>query len=87
MLVTDKASIFTSGEFKSFTKQNGIHHVTSAPYHPASNGLAECAVQAFKEFIKKTSGDPINTATFDLDITLYFNCIHYNYLMYMSIIL
>ena len=61
MLVTDNASIFTSEEFKLFTKQNRIRHVTSSPYHPASNGLAERAVQTFKEFMKKTSGDPINT--------------------------
>ena len=59
MLVTDNASIFTSEEFKLFTKHNGIRHVTSAPYHPASNGLAERGVQTFKEFMKKTSGDSI----------------------------
>jgi len=58
MLVTDNASILTSEEFKLFTKQNGIRHVTSAPYHSASNGLAERAVQTFK---KKTSGDSIST--------------------------
>ena len=61
MLVTENASIFTSEQFKLFTKQNGIRHVTSALYHPASNGLAERAVQTFKEIMKKTSGDPINT--------------------------
>ena len=60
-LVTDNASIFTSKEFELFTKQSGIHHVTSAPYHPASNGLAECTMQTFKKFMKKTPGDPINT--------------------------
>ena len=39
----------------NFTKQNGIRHVTSAPYHPASNGLAERAVQTFKKFMKKST--------------------------------
>ena len=31
---------------------NGVHHVTLLPYHPASNGLAEQAVQVFKESMK-----------------------------------
>ena len=44
MLVTDNGSVFTSSDFKDFTKRTGIRHVTSAPYHPASNGLAVRAV-------------------------------------------
>ena len=53
MLVTDNGTVFTSDEFNRFTKQNGIRHVRSAPYHPASNGLVERAVQTFKNFMKK----------------------------------
>ena len=53
MLVTDNGTVFTSDEFSRFTKQNSIRHVRSAPYHPASNGLVERAVQTFKDFMKK----------------------------------
>ena len=53
MLVTDNGSAFTSQEFTDFLRKNGIRHVTSAPYHPATNGLAERAVQTFKAAMKK----------------------------------
>ena len=61
MLVTDNATYFTSQEFQDFVKLNGIRHVTSAPYHPASNGLAERSVQTVKEFLKKPSSDSLQT--------------------------
>ena len=53
VVVTDNGSSFVSAEFESFLKVNGIKHLTAAPYHPASNGLAERAVQMFKAGIKK----------------------------------
>ena len=53
VLVTDKCAQFTSSEFRAFTRGNGIKHVYSSPYHPATNGLAERAVQSFKEHMKR----------------------------------
>ena len=40
-LVTDNASVFMSQEFQSWCKENGITHLTGAPYHPSTNGAAE----------------------------------------------
>ena len=58
IIVLDNGGAFTSELFQAFTKQNGIRHVRSAPYHPASNGLVERAVQTFKEAMKRsTTGD------------------------------
>eukprot|EP00731_Ephydatia_muelleri_P035355 Em0116g7a len=48
-IVTDNGPAFVSEEFRLFMSQNGIIHVKSAPYHPSTNGLAERAVQTFKQ--------------------------------------
>lgn len=61
MLVSDNGTCFKSQEFELFCKQNGIQHVTSAPFHPASNGLGERAVQILKQGLKKVKGDTLET--------------------------
>ena len=55
-IVTDNGSGFRSTEFQVFITQNGIKHIFTSPYHPASNGLAERAVQTFKSTVSKMDG-------------------------------
>lgn len=52
-IVTDNGPSFTSEEFTRFMKVNGIRHITSAPYHPSTNGLAERGVQTMKNGLKQ----------------------------------
>ena len=48
-LVSDNGPQFTAREFTHFLAANGVQHVRSAPYHPATNGTAERFVQTFKQ--------------------------------------
>jgi hypothetical protein len=47
-IVSDNGSKFSSDEFATFMRRNGIKHFKSAPYHPATNGLVERFIQTFK---------------------------------------
>ena len=61
VVVSDNATAFTSYEFTQFLKLNGIRHVRTPPYHPASNGLVERTVQTFKEGFKRLMKGSLNT--------------------------
>ena len=56
-IVTDNGPQFTSDEFATFLKENGIKHIRSSPYHPSSNGAAERFVRTFKEAMKAGRND------------------------------
>ena len=51
-IVTDNGPTWTSEKFQNFMNANGVEHITSAPYHPATNGLAERCVQTFKNAMR-----------------------------------
>lgn len=59
-IVSDNGPQFASKQFEEFTQANGIEHIFTAPYHPASNGLAENAVRTLKRVIKKALSEKNN---------------------------
>ena len=56
-IVSDNGTQFTSFQFESFLAENGIKHTTSAPYHPATNGMAERYVGFIKKQLEKMTDD------------------------------
>ena len=54
-IVSDNGPQFAAAEFQEFCRLNGIRHIRVAPYQPSSNGLAERAVQVFKQGFRKSS--------------------------------
>ena len=56
-LVSDNGPQFTSSEFEVCMKANGIKHIRTAPYHPASNGETERFVQTSKRAMRAAEKD------------------------------
>ena len=59
LLVSDNVTASTSAEFQEFLSHNWVRHLTSAPYHPSSNGLAESAVQTIQSNMRKGSDEDV----------------------------
>ena len=57
VLVTDNGPQYDCKEMKEFAESYAFKHVTSSPYHPQSNGLAERMVKTVKQLLKN-SPDP-----------------------------
>ena len=51
-LVSDNGPQFIADEFGEFMRNNCIKHIKSAPYHPATNGIAKRFVQTFKQALR-----------------------------------
>ena len=60
-MVSNNASQFVSAEFQEFLKHNHIKRIRAPAYHPSSNGLAERAVQIFKNGMKSFKSGSIET--------------------------
>lgn len=58
--MSDKGPQSTSSKFLEFCKVNGIQHLTSPPFNPLTNGLAENVVKSFKNGIQKACWDKGN---------------------------
>lgn len=55
-LVSDNGPQLVSELMSAFLQVNGVQHIKSAPFHPATNGLAERFVQTLKHALKTSEG-------------------------------
>ncbi|KAL5460030.1 hypothetical protein EMCRGX_G033441 [Ephydatia muelleri] len=59
---------FVSKDFAEFMAGNAVKHIHVAPYHPASNGLAELFVQLFKKAISAKRNDGLSQTASDCSV-------------------
>ena len=73
-VVSDNGPQFCSAEFEGFLKGNGVKHVRVAPYHAASNGLAERMVQSFKHSYHASKQDQMSMQQSITNFLLIYRC-------------
>ena len=56
-MISDNGPQFNSQEMKEFSQSYGFRHVTTSPYYPQANGLAERTVKTVKRLLEHSS-DP-----------------------------
>ena len=56
-MITDNGPQFDSKEMKEFSQSYGFEHITTSPYYPQANGLAERTVKTVKTLLENSS-DP-----------------------------
>jgi hypothetical protein len=63
-IVSDNGPPFNSFQMQNFYDRYNITHVTTPPYHPASNGIVERLVRSFKDsMLKQTNAGQTNKHT------------------------
>ena len=55
VVVSANGPQYSSDEFQRFAQDWDFNHITSSPYHPQSNGLAESAVKTVKNLLEKST--------------------------------
>jgi transposase InsO family protein len=54
ILISDNGPQYSSMEMQLFAEKYGFKHITSSPYYPQSNGLAERTVKTVKQLLQET---------------------------------
>ena len=72
MLRSNNGPCYSSREFQQFLEFYQVHHTTSSPHHPRSNGFTEALVGILKKLMEKSikDGKPWNYALLQCHVTL-----------------
>ena len=71
VLKSDSGLCYSSREFHDFLEFYQVHHITSSPHYPKSNGLAEALVGISKKLMEKSvkDGKPWNYGLLEYRVT------------------